>query len=174
MPIFGFLVALLFGCVLATVPRIASAQTVVHDVGGNISDETIQMFLERAKQRPDFNEGRACAGDVCQTIASATREPSTNADGNISYGQDVFIKYDRYPDHIVWCYRSLAGGSTHYRSCQQAPNFMWIEAYLPHSKLWQKIDTNDASCSVYRLSKYDIDDAYVDCMVRKLDRVAAR
>ena len=131
------------------------------------------MFLERAKQRPDFNMERSCAGDVCSTVASATREPSRNADGNISYGQDVFLKYDKYPAHIVWCYHPLAGGPTHYRSCQQAPNFMWVEAYLPKSNVWAKIDLHDPSCSIYQLSQYDIDDGYADCEVRKLDKVEA-
>jgi hypothetical protein len=144
-------------------------------------DDTIETIFETAKTRPDFQMNRTCPpagqpGLKCQTVASATRAP--DADGRI--GQGIFIKFDG-DDHKMSCFRNMNGTNTHTRVCEKfdaaASNgeHVWIEAYFPSKKTWEEIATEPkvAACANLQMSEYEVDDAYADCVVSKMEHDAA-
>lgn len=159
----------------------AAALTLVLTVPGFADpmklDDTVEMFFEAAKQRPDFQTAHICrTATSCQTVATATREP--DLDGHI--GRDYFFKLDNQ-DHKIWCFQSLNGANTHTRLCQTSdaagPNGsrLWTEAYVRSVNTWKEIPTNPKApaCASLQMSEYEIDDAYADCVVKGIEADAA-
>ncbi len=134
-------------------------------------DDTIQMFLESAKLRPDYQNYHSCTSTgKCQTIATSTRDP----DPYHRVGRDTFLKPDG-KDQITWCFQNVVGADTHSRLCQMSdPNGpygqqVWTEAYFPALKFWKKIPVAPylPACASWQMAKHSVDDAYADCVVKQ-------
>ena len=101
-----------FAIALASATGLAAIFVAAAPVGAHAGtmklDDTIEMFFEGAKARPDFQMTHMCpTNDQCQTVAVATREP--DRDGLV--GRDIFMKFDGH-DKKRHCYQRMVGPNT--------------------------------------------------------------
>jgi hypothetical protein len=129
--------------------------------------DVIANMREAAKTRPDYKVVRQCpAGKPCQTVESATRAPDQAG----TTGTDNFVTID---GSLVttWCYRSNQTGHTSYRVCSASndpSSTPVIETYFSETRDWRVINTDPASNPFCKPeSKYDLDDAYIACIVKQ-------
>jgi hypothetical protein len=151
---------------LAVSPALAN-RDIVPDNNMNFA-ETVELFRTAAMHQPTFKTVRRCSLDHgCATVEFAVRE---NEDG-----ADFFIYPDKAPKDVIWCF--VSNGHTDARLCQKAgteprTTVMWMEAYSPRAGEFREIDYGnvmDPDCKAFQHSKYDIDEDYIACVVRKLD-----
>lgn len=152
-------------------PSLANRDIVPDNMG---FAETVERARTAAMHQPTFKTNRRCSlAHECATVEFAVRE-----NGN---GADFFIYPDKAPKDVIWC--STGADHANYRFCQKAGSkphtiVMWMEAYFPRAGEFREIaygsGVMDPDCKAFQHSQYDIDEDYVECVVRKLDAAPSR
>ncbi len=134
------------------------------------ANQAAETFYESARQQPDFRVSNECEpGAPCQRVETATRSPDRNGESQ----KDTFITFEDGSEKKIWCSQNTRDL---YRLCvdaadgsDEASAKSWVEAYFPIRHHWVRIELDNPACKDQQQSKYDIDNAYVTCIVAKFD-----
>ncbi len=153
---------------LAAYPALANQITRDDGIGLSFADSAALMRTA-ALHQPSFKTTRRCSlAHECATVEFAVR---ANEDGS-----DYFIYPDKAPKDVIWCF--VDKGHVGTRLCQKAgteprTTVTWMEAYFPQAGEFREITYGgghiDPDCAALQHSKYEMDDSYAACVVRKLD-----
>jgi hypothetical protein len=132
--------------------------------------QAAEVYYESARQRPDFRVTHECPpGGPCQTVESATRNPDRNGETL----RDTFFTYEGGSQKEIWCSQRT---TNLFRLCMDAADGSegasaksWLEAYFPNRGDWGRFELDNPACKDQQRSEYDVDNAYVACMVAKFD-----
>ena len=142
------------------------------DNGALPFSERFEMRRTSAMHEPTFKTDRRCSlAHECATVEFAVVEEGKN--GKVG---EFFIYPDKSPQDVIMC--STYPDHSDLRSCSKAGSeagttAIWIEAYFPRAGEFREIPYGegftDPDCKALQQLEYDIDPAYADCVVRKLD-----
>jgi hypothetical protein len=165
---------------LAASPAMAN-KFIVPDNGALPFAERFEMSRTAALHEPTFNTRRECSlAHECATVEFAVVK-----EGRLGDVGEFFIYPDKSPQDVIMCstYTLDSDLSKHpdIRGCSKAgtetgTTAFWYEAFFPGAGEFREIPYGegftDPDCKSLQQLEYDIDPAYADCVVRKLDIAA--
>jgi len=162
--------------VALTAPPAHANQTVIDftGTGSPTFAESVSIMRSAAHRQPSFKTTVVCDQKrQCATVEFALRPD--NPDGAAG-GADFFIYPDADPSHVHWCF--VDPRHKQVRFCTKAgerphTEVTWFEAAFPKAGEYREIEYGeghiDPECARFQTSQYDIDGAYVDCIVNRDD-----
>jgi hypothetical protein len=135
--------------------------------------ETVNIMRSAAHSQPTFTTRVECDHKrQCAKVEFAVRSDNNGRPD----GADFFIFPDAKPRDVHWCYADEK--HLQVRFCQKAgprphTEVSWFEAAFPKAGEYREIEYGaghmDPDCARFQTSQYDIDGAYVDCIVSRDD-----
>jgi hypothetical protein len=151
----------------------AHANQYTNDESGAGFAESVNIMRSAAHSQPTFTTRVECDNKrQCAKVEFAVRSDNNGRPD----GADFFIFPDANPRDVHWCYAEEKHPQV--RFCQKAgprphTEVSWFEASFPKAGEYREIEYGaghmDPACTRFQTSQYDIDGAYVDCIVSRDD-----
>jgi hypothetical protein len=167
MRLIGFLATVALA-VLVVSPALAN-KYIAPDNGTLPFAERFQLWRTAALHKPTFKTSRWCSlAHECATVEFAVKDNGK--------GADFFIYPDASPKDAIMC--SVESDHPNLRTCSKAGSepgttALWNETWFPLAGEYREIPYGDGfmdpDCKTFQQLEYEIDPAYAECVVRKLD-----